>query len=120
VQLLVGLSVLLSVLRLPALMSCTPKAVRRNWGNCVCNDTARRIRDREFFDGTCRKGYCYSAKCRDCGGELFGMGPVACPCEHPRSMRYPGMEQPGRWDLEKDVFVKCQVALKPSIRKRRL
>jgi hypothetical protein len=101
-------------------MSSTPKTVRRNGGSCVHADSARRIRDREFDDGTCKRGYCYSAKCRDCGGELFGMGLVACPCEHPRWCRYPAMETPGHWDLEKGAFIKCQAALKPSIRRRRL
>jgi hypothetical protein len=96
------------------------KAVRRNNGNCVCLDSARRIHDMEFEDGTCKKGWCYSAKCRVCGGELFGMGPVFCPCEHPRWCRYSGMEQLGHWDFEKDEFVPIRAAVKPSIARRRV
>jgi hypothetical protein len=100
------------------MMARTPKAVRRNYGNCTCPDSMQKIRDREFDDGTCKRGYCYSARCRTCHGELFGMGPVACPCEHPRWTRYPGMQQPGHWDFGKDEWVKCHVALKPSIARR--
>lgn len=77
------------------------------------------MRDDRYRDGTCKKGWCFSAKCLDCGGELFGAGPVACPCEHPRWTRYPGMEQPGRWDFDRDAFFPFRAAVKPSIARRR-
>jgi hypothetical protein len=102
-------------------VSRTPKVVRRNGGNCVCPEPDRwnYIDNHRFDDGFCKKGYCYSAKCRTCHGELFGMGPVYCPCEHPRWARYRGMEQLGHWDLEKDMWVPTHVAVKLSISKRR-
>jgi hypothetical protein len=96
-------------------MAMTIKAVRRNNGNCICPGS---LKDKNYDDGTCKKGYCYSAKCRVCGGEVFGMGPVACPCEHPRWCRYPGMEALGYWDLEKDRWISVSIAVKPSLLRR--
>jgi len=98
-------------------VSSTPKAVRRNWGNCICAD-----RNRRGTEGCCRYGYCVEFRCPDCGGELAGWGPIACPHkknEMPRWVRHEGMRQPGRWDLEKDEYVAVRVAVKPSIARRR-
>ena len=97
-------------------MSCTPKAVRRNWGNCVCAD-----RNRPGVEGLCRFGYCAEFRCPDCGGELSSWGPVACPHkkdEMPRWVRHREMEQLGRWDSDLDEYVQVHAAIKPSIAKR--
>lgn len=101
-------------------MSRTPKVVRRNWGNCICPDQLRMIKEKNFDDGYCKKGYCFSAKCRTCHGELFGMGPVGCPCEHTRDTRYPGMRKLGHWrwpGTPEKVFVPARVAIKASKRR---
>jgi hypothetical protein len=98
----------------------TPKAVRRNGGNCVCPGQLRRITEAEYDEGTCKYGYCFAARCRRCTGSLFEAGPVACPCDgHPRWARHPGMEAPGYWDEGRDEFVRVHVAVKPSILRRR-
>jgi hypothetical protein len=99
-------------------LSCTPKAVRRNGGNCVCGGGTWERR----AEGACRAGYCTEFRCPDCGGELVSWGPIACPHkknEMPRWVRHEGMQQPGRWDLEKDEYVPHRAAVKPSIAKRR-
>jgi hypothetical protein len=103
-------------------MSSTPKKVRRNGGSCICPAASQSnfIDNHRFADGFCKYGYCYSAKCWDCRGELFGMGPVGCPCDNPpRWTRYPGMRQPGHWEEEKRMYVPSRAAVKPGTTKRR-
>lgn len=104
-------------------MAATPKAVRRNGGSCVCADSGTRaLRDRDYAEDTCHPGYCFIARCQRCGGEIYSAGPLACPCkkkDHPRWIRYPGMETPGHWDLEKDEFIRVHAAVKPSVLRRR-
>lgn len=96
-------------------MARTPKAVRRNAGYCICPE-----RPAAEKAGTCRWGRCTEFRCPRCRGELGGYGPFSCPGHgHPRSMRYPGMEQPGRWDFGRDEFVPSRAAVKPSIARRR-
>jgi hypothetical protein len=100
-------------------MARTPKKVRRNGGSCICTDQLLSIKWKVYDESTCKYGYCFSARCQRCRGELFGVGPVGCPCENPpRWTRYPGMQQPGDWDFEKDVFVPERAAVKPSIARR--
>lgn len=97
-------------------MSSTPKTVRRNGGNCTC---PHGWKQEDYEEGTCRYGYCFSAKCWKCGGEIWGMGPVACKCEGaPRWARHRHMAVMGHFDLEKDEFVRTHAAVKPSIRRR--
>ena len=101
-------------------MARTPKIVRRNGGNCVCPDSAASIKWKVYDEGTCKYGYCFSAKCQKCRGELWGMGPLACYCDGaPRWVRHKAMARLGRWDLEKDAFAEGHVAIKPSIARRR-
>lgn len=101
-------------------MASTPKKVRRNGGNCTCPDSFAMIKAKDFAEGYCKYGYCFSARCQVCRGELFGMGPVGCPCEGaPRWARYPGMAQPGHYDLEKDQWIPVHAAVKPCIARRR-
>jgi hypothetical protein len=99
-------------------MSSTPKAVRRNWGGCICENRSRVSKTEEA--GACKWGYCVVFRCPVCRGELAGWGPVSCPGHgHPRAARHPGMEQPGHWDLERNVFVPARAAVKPSVARRR-
>ena len=89
-------------------MSRTAKAVRRNHGNCTCRDLISKVKADEWDHGTCRYMCCFSAKCRTCAGEIWGMGSDACKCEGaPRSVRHTRMAQ-----------IVTQVAIKPSVRKR--
>lgn len=98
-------------------MSSTPKVVRRNAGSCVCPDGWKQ---EEYREGTCRYGYCFSAGCLWCGGEIWGMGPVACKCEGaPRWLRHPGMHDLAKYDLEKHELIPVHAAVKPSIARRR-
>jgi hypothetical protein len=100
-------------------MSCTPKAVRRNGGNCVCARSADYIDNHRFDEGTCKYGYCTVFRCRVCHGELFSWGPAGCRCDGgPKWLRHPGMAQPGYWDAALDCWVPDRVAVKPSIAKR--
>lgn len=99
-------------------MASTPKVIRRNGGNCVCPDGWKQ---EEYRDGTCRYRYCFSAKCLRCGGEIWGMGPVACKCEGaPRWLRHRHMAQLGKYTgVYDDEFVRTHAAVKPSIARRR-
>lgn len=98
-------------------MAMTPKAVRRDSGNCTCDE---RLPAGQEATGTCRWGYCTEFRCPRCRGELGGWGPFSCPGSgNPRSARYPAMEQPGHWDEERDEWVPARAAVKPSIARRR-
>jgi hypothetical protein len=60
-------------------------------------------------------------RCPDCGGELGGWGPLACPHkkdEMPRWVRYGEMRDLSVFDMEKDDLVEVHAAIKPGIAKR--
>jgi hypothetical protein len=99
-------------------MSVTTKAARRA-GGCVCSQNWKKLKGLDYTETTCKPGYCFSAKCLTCGGEVFGMGPMACPCEAPRWFRHPDMARRGYFDLDKNEFVESRgVAVKPNIARR--
>ena len=100
-------------------MSSTPKAVRRNGGACLCPGDWRGSDDDVV---SCRYGHCRVWHCPRCGGTWMDAGPVACPHkkrEHPRWLRYPGMEQKVTWNADLTEFHSVRAAVKPSIAKRR-
>lgn len=102
-------------------MSCTPKVVRRNGGNCVCGDPGQRLRDNEFTVALCRYKACTVLRCTACHGELCSWGPVGCKCSGglPRRITYRGMRPFGHWDDEKDDFIPAHVAVKPGTKGRK-
>lgn len=108
-------------------MASTCKAARRA-GGCICPENWKKITSggHGYRDTRCKYGYCYSARCNTCGGEVWGTGPVVCPCDGvPRWVRHRGMAQPGRWQAVIDKltgkqdmeFVPAHAALKPSSKK---
>jgi hypothetical protein len=99
-------------------MATTIKAVRRNKGNCICNNRPEWVKE---LAGVCRYGCCKEFRCPVCRGKLGGWGSVECKCEGgPRWLRHPGMATPGRYDLARDKFVEVHVAVKPSLLRRGL
>jgi hypothetical protein len=97
----------------------TSKAARKAQG-CVCFEGYTRApSDPTVRETTCKYKYCYSVRCRVCGGEVYGWGPAACPCDGaPRWARYPGMADRGFWAPDMGEWLTTHVAVKPSVARR--
>lgn len=97
-------------------MSCTPKPVRRNRGDCTCADSTQRLVDDQYTEAVCRYRCCMVLRCTACLGALCSWGPVGCKCDSgARWLRHPGMRVRVRWEEKAGEYARYSVAVKPSL-----